>query len=81
MKIDGFVIIGPNGQTGLEYGTFGKTMFEAWAKHCQFAYRSIQDNGEKTAVISRWAQKGWRPVPATMAFDLASTAQQREGEG
>lgn len=68
MKISGFVITGP-GETGLEYGTFGRTMGEAWSRHCQFGPRGVQDKGERSIQIQRWSQRGYKPTPATMEID------------
>jgi len=59
-EIAGFVILGPDNHLDIACHTFGRTMREAWLRHCG-APRPVDP-----IKINRWRQRGWRPVAVTM---------------
>ena len=65
--LNGFIICGPGFPVETGYHTFGRTMAEAWERHIGTHGRDI---GEVETLRSRWAQKGWRPIPAQMVIPI-----------
>lgn len=76
--LDGFIILGPGFPIEMGCHTFGRTMTEAWERH--IGPRGSRDVGERETLRSRWAQKGWRPVPARLVVLAPPSDAQREGE-
>lgn len=71
ITVDGFVIVQPADPPHPLTHTFGLTMGEAWMRH--IGYREFKP-GELATLKGRWAERGYRPVSATLTMDVPPRA-------
>ena len=71
VTVEGFVIVQPADPPYVLTHTFGRTMSEAWIRH--IGYRAFSP-GELATLKGRWVEKGYRPVPTTLAVDIPPRA-------
>lgn len=77
--VEGFIILGPGHPAELCCRSFGRTMTEAWERHIGNP-NGPRTVGERETLRSRWAQKGWRPVPARMEITAAPPRNPNDGD-